>query len=209
MDRTRRALELIAACEAEIKQLIQGALAERRYEEIPQLASLASHLAVAASGIAATAAHVGQSGDEKVVAAVSDARMQEGAQDAEVKAKARHRRADAYPRFERQGDRLVKIGWSKKDRAEYEHKAPLVAVEAVIEAIDQVTGKGAYLRVEDILPVKQKDEEEVPSYQVYLVVAWLREIGAIERLGNDGYRVQGDRASLDVQALWNQTPERR
>lgn len=208
MDRIRRAIELIAACEAEIKQLIQGALAERKYEEIPQLASLASHLAAAASGIAAEA-QVGQSGDEKVVPAVSESHRQEGAQDAEVKAKARHRRADAYPRFERQGDRLVKIGWSKKDRAEYEHKAPLVAVEAVIDEIDKATCKGAYLRVEDILPVKQKDEEEVPSYQVYLVVAWLREIGAIERVGNDGYRVQGDRASLDGQALWNQTPERR
>jgi hypothetical protein len=208
MDRARKAIELIAACEAEIKQLIQGALAERRYEEIPQLASLASHLAIAVSGTAA-AAQVGQSDDKKVVPAVSEVRRQVGPQDAEVKAKARHRRADAYPRFERQGDRLVKIGWSKKDRAEYEHKAPLVAVEAVIDAIDKVTGKGAYLRVEDILPVKQKDEEEVPSYQVYLVVAWLREIGAIERLGNDGYKVQGERASLDGQELWNQTPERR
>jgi hypothetical protein len=29
-----------------------------------------------------------------------------------------------YPSFVREGDNLVKIGWSKTQKAEYEHKSP-------------------------------------------------------------------------------------
>ncbi len=36
---------------------------------------------------------------------------------------ARRRPADDYPRFFRRGDELVKVGWSKKDRREYNHRA--------------------------------------------------------------------------------------
>src|SRR4051812_24734019 len=31
--------------------------------------------------------------------------------------------SDEYPRFMRRGDELVKIGWSKSDRTEYQHRA--------------------------------------------------------------------------------------
>jgi hypothetical protein len=57
------------------------------------------------------------------------------------------------------------------------------------------------------LPVHGQDGEEVPSYQVYLVVAWMRELGALERVGNEGYRVS--EANLSVSSLWEKTIERR
>lgn len=36
-----------------------------------------------------------------------------------------------YPRFSRQRNDLVKTGWSKKDKQEYQHRAPWAVVEAL------------------------------------------------------------------------------
>jgi hypothetical protein len=49
----------------------------------------------------------------------------------EIKAPIRSRnKLGQYPRFLREGGNLVKIGWSKSQRAEYEHKSPLLGLLA-------------------------------------------------------------------------------
>lgn len=107
-----------------------------------------------------------------------------------------------YPRFERHGDRLVKVGWSKRDAAEYVHKASRVAVDAVVAALMTIAKKS--FTMEEILPLRDKDGADVPSYQAYLVIAWLRQLGVVERLGNDGYAAQRDRlCSGVVESEWN------
>lgn len=93
-----------------------------------------------------------------------------------------------YPRFERRGDSLVKVGWSKRERAEYEHKAPWTAVAVVADNVQKKGADGRIFQISGLLPCESVDgESHVPDYQVYLVIAWWRELGLIEQHGRQGY----------------------
>ena len=90
-----------------------------------------------------------------------------------------------YPRFVRSEGRLVKVGWSKKDGAEYEHRASEVSVWAVVAALRDLESRE--FSMDQLMPVDDGGGTEVPSYQVYLIVAWLRSLGAVRRAGRGGY----------------------
>jgi len=114
-----------------------------------------------------------------------------------------------YPRFERDDDKLVKVGWSKKAREEYEHRAPRPAVLAFAEHVGTATAKGKTFVIDDLLPVHDAAGDELPSYQVYLALGWLRNAGAVEKKGRDGYvRVADPLDGSVFDTLWDQIPER-
>lgn len=117
-------------------------------------------------------------------------------------AKAKNERANAYPRFARSGHRLVKIAWSKKDGAEYEHRAPHIAVLAVVSSLRKL-GSGEF-SMDELAQVRDKYGNEVPSYQVYLVMAWLRAWGAVRKIGRGGYVSSlGDLTDAAVNEHWS------
>ncbi len=203
--------QLIRDCESQIRALIESALTERQYEEIAHLASLASALSavgnrsfperlVSPESSVANGSAIGSSDSTSANNNSTEVRR-----SAEIS----KQRANQYPRFERHGDRLVKLGWSKKDRSVYEHRAPVEVVRAVAAKLGSSARKGAYLRMDEMLPIRAGDGAEVPSYQAYLVLAWLREMGAVRRLGNDGYKlIDKHLDEQKVEDLWIQTPER-
>jgi len=95
-----------------------------------------------------------------------------------------------YPRFERRGDSLVKIGWSKREKAEYEHKAPLRAVAMVADEVMKKGAEGRIFQISALPPCLAPDGETiVPDYQVYLIVAWWRAKGLLEQHGRQGYSI--------------------
>ena len=49
-------------------------------------------------------------------------------------------RHKTLPRFERDGERIVKVSWSKRAKAEYEHRAPRDVVFSLLDAI-RIIGK--------------------------------------------------------------------
>jgi hypothetical protein len=121
------------------------------------------------------------------------------------------RKKSAYPKFFRDGDSLVKIGWSKAQRSEYEHKAPLSVLSDLAAAIREAIAKKPILVMESLLPLKSsRDGAEVPSYQVYLCVAWLRERGILQKHGRQGYTVK-PKVDLSTKAseLFQMLSERR
>lgn len=109
-----------------------------------------------------------------------------------------------YPYFVRDGDKLVKIAWSAKDKKEYEHRAPRAAVGSLIEVIGKRVGAGRLFLVDDILPVPAENGDgQLPTYQVYLVLAWLRECGVIEKVGRDQYKLpETVEAERTVKKYW-------
>ena len=204
--RIAKALDLVAKCETDIRNLIELALAARQYEEIPVLANLAGAIADI-SGSVDAAPKIDESRQQESVASAPTAPASDAVPVASTR---RVSRSNKYPRFERSGDRLVKVGWSKKDRAEYEHKVSYDAMTTVIGALALKFGKVDYLKMDDLIPIADASGQEVPSYQAYLVVAWLRELGLLERQGNDGYRLStSNSTALDPQNLWLQTSEKR
>jgi len=109
-----------------------------------------------------------------------------------------------YPKFTRCSDHLVKIGWSKKGRAEYEHKAPRGVVDALIAAIVRRSGNGKLFTVEDLLPLKDTREgSEIPGYQAYVALAWLKSAGLVKQHGRQGYSVRkATQLAEEVTSSW-------
>lgn len=111
-----------------------------------------------------------------------------------------------YPRFFRIGGDLIKEGWSKKGREPYQHRAPKRVVLAVAEAIAvSERRKGEPITAESFMPVRDDRGGEVPAYQSYLCLAWLRQEGLVIQHGRQGYTVPEPAALVqDVERHWNE-----
>lgn len=110
-----------------------------------------------------------------------------------------------YPMFFRQADSLLKIGWSKKEKAEYEHKAPRRAIDALAAAIVRRARNGKIFTSEDLFPLKDaNDETETPGYQAYVALAWLKTARIVRQHGRRGYSVRNtDEMLHSIEAAWN------
>jgi len=93
-----------------------------------------------------------------------------------------------YPRFLREGENLVKIGWSPSDKSEYEHKCPKKVLALLASAISKAGAHGKRFTMEVMLPLTDPDTgAKVPDYQTYLCLAWLRLLGFVIQHGRQGY----------------------
>lgn len=153
----------LAKCESELRALLAHAASAGEYDAVIKLTSWARTVAGLIGGALPS--------------------VTEGS-----KAASKRKVGTAYPRFERRGESLVKIGWSKREKAEYEHKAPMGAVALVADKVQKKGADGRIFQISGLLPCESTDGEViVPDYQVYLVVAWWREIGLLEQHGRQGY----------------------
>jgi hypothetical protein len=114
-----------------------------------------------------------------------------------------------YPKFLRDRDELVKIGWSKKQKAEYRHKAPKAVVLLVAQALQQKGAGGERFTFEELLPFRDRDTgADVPSYQAYLVLAWLRHENLIVQHGRQGYSLAANMNLMDaLEERWKLLPK--
>jgi len=108
-----------------------------------------------------------------------------------------------YPRFVREGDNLVKIGWSKSQRAEYEHKSPKRLLAVLCGSLTSANGKR--ITMDKLLPLKDPvTGSAVPDYQSYVCLAWLKSSGLVTQHGRQGYSVpKGIELEESVEALWS------
>jgi hypothetical protein len=107
-----------------------------------------------------------------------------------------------YPRFVVEGDTLVKIGWSRSSKSEYQHKAPRAVVGLVVARFMKAGGGKRRVTVDQVLKTSASDGTPLPDYQVYLCLAWLRAIGAVAQHGRKGYTANsGDLVGL-VDSEW-------
>lgn len=105
-----------------------------------------------------------------------------------------------YPIFKREGaDTLVKVGYSKSDRRQYEHRSPRTVLERLSEQIDKVGAGGAVFTSEQILPPGEQALADLPTYQVYLCLAFLVQHGVVHKLGRQGYSIAPESA-VDIRA---------
>src|SRR5262245_3021461 len=114
-------------CEASLRRLLAEAANEGDYGSVMLITSWAKALA----------ALVGEAGEDSDPSSTnqthifSDRVNHELSVSAAPSHRGRRPAAQIYPQFFRRGDELVKVGWSKKDRKEYAHRAPRRAVVAV------------------------------------------------------------------------------
>src|SRR4051794_1802913 len=91
-----------------------------------------------------------------------------------------------YPKFFREGDKLVKIGWSKKKGGEYRH---ICYIENVILMASRIAEMGAGGGPVKYTEIKKDLGTAATNYHIYTAIDWLLEIGLLRREGLEGYVV--------------------
>ena len=233
MDTPKTAIGVLTDAKRELRKLIGMAAADGDYDAAQRITMWAQTLgAVAQEALGTGALQVGEASEAHLMlgrkqlaksreggrfdlaaASATDAAPSAGHRN-NGKTSRRSKRAPAkgeYPKFFRRDDQLVKIGWSKKERSEYEHKAPRRVVDALTAAIVRRSGNGKLFTVDDLLPLKDpQDGSEMPGYQVYVALAWFKVAGLVKQHGRSGYsaknaaRLNDNTASAWVQLLEKQ-----
>lgn len=126
-----------------------------------------------------------------------------------LKAKSPRGQRSSYPTFHRQNDRLVRVAWSKREKKEYEHKTPRAALEVVATAVAELGSDGRIFTMEEVLPVADSEGVEIPSYQAYVALSFLRNAGLVEQHGRQGYSIpRATELKTDLESLWLDLPKR-
>jgi len=203
------AMRLLDECEQGLRKLVAESANEGDYVGVHRIAGLAKGIAALAKEGRAMILT-----DERSDSAAQTARAINGTAPPFATTAGRKPRAvaDAYPKFFRRGDELVKVGWSKKERKEYNHRAPRSAVDAVALALKQVGAKGKLFNGDALLPLKNlADSGVVPDYQAYVALAFLRFIGVVEQHGRrGGYTLGADKPiESTITAAWPELAEWR
>lgn len=179
---TLKAIKILERCEAELRELVASAAGSGDYDAVLRITSWARQISMMSGSTPASAP--------------------EKRPGAEGPKKASTRRA--YPRFVRRGDQIVKIGWSKREKSEYEHKAPRKAAQVLAKAAAEAGKDGRIFQINALLPLSDpKDGSEFPDYQVYLVIAWWRSVGLLDQHGRQGYSIpNSSQLHQAVESAW-------
>lgn len=187
MSNIEKANRILRQTERRLAQFVGDAVSQSRYDEAVTLTMLTKAVAGLIDGTATN-------GSSKTEIETSDSLPSTSANKRRRrKARKRVSAKAGYPRFMAQGDSLIKIGWSKKSKAEYQHKAPWDVVYQVARSAAKAKANGSLVTFDDFTPLMDKDGNEVPNYQVYLSLAWFRDSGLVDQEGRNGYKIDGSR----------------
>lgn len=207
-DTLQAARGLVRELEFRLRELISGAAADGRYEEVARLAELTNQVGALVPAAAVSPAHPNAA--NAAAEAVLNVRESRGSARRGSGAKKTTSRASDYPSFCRQGDSLVKVGWSASTKREYEHRVPKSGVDALVKYLVGRRANQFPLSVEAMVEALRGEENaEILGYQVYVVVAWLKREGWLAANGRHGYTLQrpkGVAVTSIVDELWAQLP---
>ena len=83
---------------------------------------------------------------------------------------------------------------------------PIAPFQDIGGYLDLSAAEGSLLTTDDFMPLVDPDDaSEIPSYQAYLCLAWLRKVGLVTKQGRQGYTVQRPR---DLQRLVDESWQR-
>jgi hypothetical protein len=187
MDLKKRGENALNEAEAALRELAAEAAQEGQYDELGVLADVAQRV----GDLARSLARVPSVDSDDVPQRQTPRRRKRGS-------------TSQYPRFSRAGNLLVKTSWSKKKRDEYEHKAPHNAFLWMTQALTAADAVRRPVPMDDLLPVLADDGQEIPSYQAYLALSFLREQGIVTQVGRSGYKLAmpGPEAEAAARKAW-------
>ena len=97
----------------------------------------------------------------------------ERTRESNARSKPERKRKGDYPKYSLRSGILIKTGLSRDRRTEYEHAVPKSEFDEIVARLEELTSRKTFA-IEDVLK-----RAKCPSYQVYLVVAFLKERGLL------------------------------
>jgi hypothetical protein len=177
MEDVKRAIEILQQAERQLKGLMTEATASGNYAIVVQIASLARSLSELAKN-PETRFNSRPKRNSPTFTRSAEKRGQSKRKDVR------------YPRFSYQGDTLIRVAWSRKERKEYIHKTTHRVLQALVAAISEAGKDGRVFQTDDILPIHDLDDgSPIPAYQAYVCIGLLKETGLIDQHGRQGYSV--------------------
>lgn len=197
MDIRNRAADLLRQTEAKLRGIVSEAAASGDYTSVVRVAAWASSIRDM----------VNSSSDNERVGPRS------ANNDHKVRTARRLLVPDnrrSYPRFFRQGDELIRLAWSKREKKEYRHKTSYGRLKSLAIAVAEKGTDGRVFSTDEFLPLRDPtDGTEIPSYQAYVCISLLKDAGLLEQHGRQGYSIsQGANFSDAVEAAWKNLPRR-
>lgn len=197
-----RAYSLLTETERTVASLASEASASRNYDQAASLIGLARQINELAERFLHSSSHRDVPVDSR-----GQARNENLAKEPSASTMKRSKPGQ-YPRFLREDDSLVKVGWSKSEKAEYEHKSPKRVLTVLCEALAAANGKR--VTMDKVLPLKDNATgSSFPDYQSYVCLAWLKSAGLVLQHGRKGYSLSRRidlQKSAEVQ--WASLPSR-
>jgi hypothetical protein len=202
METRDKAYRILIETEAALASLAAEASNARNYDAASDALELARDVKRLAERTTSTPTGLGNGQSARSNEATRDASRLENRGHRSV------RRLGVYPTFYRVDDYLVKVGWSKSDKSEYEHKCPKAGLLTLIDALQRAGARGRRFTMERVFSLLEvKGASELPSYQVYVGLAWLKANGLIAQHGRQGYTlVDAQALPQSAEASWNGLP---
>ncbi len=185
----KNAFKVLETCERGLRDLLAKAAAKGDYSEVIQLTSWAKVIRSLADDAQADHALVAVASTGKHAPSGTATETESRRVIRTMAPRGKTKKTEGYPRFFRSEDELVKIGWSKRFREEYQHKAPYKVLNLLVRKLTTAGAGGRMFAADDILPLTTDHGTEVPNYQGYLCLAWLRGENLIESHGRQGYTI--------------------
>ncbi len=111
-----------------------------------------------------------------------------------------------YPKFERQGDNLVKVEWKNDKKKEARQRVSYGTMSLLTQAISKDTGESFKKTLLD--EVTHADGKKVPNHQIHAILLWLQHIKAIERRRRGDYYSNLNKLSpSSLKSSFDNTPE--
>ncbi len=186
-DGVTKAIELLEETEDSLKTLMQRSLLDERYVEVATIARIAEGVTALIAKHQDESQEVGSMGTDFVPILEST----------------------EYPRFVRNGEILIKEGWSKINRNVYRHQSTLGITRMVVDAL--LAGRPnprRSFKMDDVVHLVRDRDPTIKRYQLAVSFGWLRTAGLIAGTGRSGYRVDPDKLSVaGLGELWELLPE--
>ena len=197
-----RAVVILQGAEANLRELAAEAASAGDYAAIIKVAAWAKAL----NDLVSSAA-----GDKRVKTSAVERGVANTAKPQGTARRSTPRRSERreYPRFFRHGDHLIRVAWSKREKKEYQHKAPYSTLRALALALEDAGKEGRVFSTDQLLPLREPtDGAEIPNYQSYVCIAWLKQMGLIDQHGRQGYSVPRLAALRDsIGTIWRTLPK--
>ncbi len=199
MKSAEKASKILQNAEADLRKLIGEAAGDGDYSGVETIAAWASSLHKLSEH--AVALPESSNGSKKTAIRTKKTKKKT--------AKQRGQRNGSYPKFAVSGDTLVKIAWSKAKKGEYKHKSPKSVACVLADTLDRLFAENELVSMETVLPIKDADGNDIPDYQVYLCLAWLKAAGAVNQKGREGYTQSNSKETVqsDLKVAWHNLPK--
>ncbi len=193
-----RVLKMVSGVKGQLITQIETAVRKRSYSNVSGLLSVLEKVDDLIQEI------------EQVNAATApEPASKKAREDAPTDAKRRRRTPSkrGYPRFERNGNNLIKIEWNARKNTEQTHRVPYPTVSSLVSTINK-TG-GDMFKKDLLTGAATAEGNKIPAHQLGVVMGWLISSKAIVRKGRGDYIPSREKlAAAALMDRFNQLAER-